>query len=672
MAPLTTCALQVVACLLLSTTPNNILASASTIPPVAERAFVDAVARALPNSPSGGYAPALVECPANRPTIRVAGSLSQNETDWLAKRRAATVTPMADFISRANISGFDGASYINGLKDNTTALPNIGIAMSGGGYRALLNGAGFVAAADDRTPGSTDEGGIGGLLQATTYLAGLSGAGWLVGSIYSNNFSTVVKLRDGSEDSAVWKFDRSIFVGPEQSGLSILNTVEYWDDVKDTVETKSDAGFDISITDYWGRALSYQLINATDGGPAYTFSSFALAESLINGDTPMPILVTDGRQPGTTIVSLNATNFEINPWEMGSFDPQVYGFAPTKYLASNFSGGVIPDDGNCTEGFDNVGYMVGTSSTLFNDFLTESITDYVDVPTIVADAIEALASDLGSNDNDIAQWTPNPFLGWKNDTNTYAHDQELSLVDGGEDLQNIPLTPLIQPIRAVDVIFAVDSSADTTYYWPNATALRATYERSLETNIANGTLFPSVPDDNTFINLGLNNRPTFFGCDTSNFTLKSGQTVPPLIVYVPNAPYNTLSNVSTFTPSYTDAVRNAIIENGLNVATQGNGTVDSEWPACVACAVLSRSFERTNTSVPDACTSCFSRYCWNGTLDSSTPSGEYEPAYKLADANATAEDSAAARTSGLIGGPAGGALNVALVMALGCVSYLLI
>lgn len=402
MAVMATCALQVVACLLLSAgTPNSILASASRLPPLPERAIVDAVnavhevSRALPNAPSGGYAPSIVDCPSDRPTIRSAASLSDNETEWLVKRRAATVQPMAEFMGRANITDFDAASYINGLSDNTTALPNIAIAMSGGGYRALMNGAGFIAAADDRTPGSTDEGGIGGLLQASTYVAGLSGAGWLVGSIYCNNFSTVVNLRDGSDHSAVWKFDRSIFRGPEQSGLSILNTVEYWDDVKDAVEEKSDAGFEGSITDYWGRALSYQLINATDGGPSYTFSSIALDEDLISGAIPMPILVADGRAPGTTILSLNATNYEINPWEMGSFDPTVYGFAPTKYLASNFSGGVVPDDGRCVEGFDNAGYIMGTSSSLFNDFLTESISDYVDVPTVVADAIEAIASSVG-------------------------------------------------------------------------------------------------------------------------------------------------------------------------------------------------------------------------------------------------------------------------------------
>lgn len=382
--------LNLVACLASATSLS--FTAANSIP-IRERALLD-VARALPNAVSGGYAPAIVDCPSSRPTIRSAATLSKDETDWLAKRRPATVQPMADFIGRVGIDGFDGSEYINNLKNNVSALPNIGIAMSGGGYRALMNGAGFIAAADDRTPGSTDKGGIGGLLQATTYVAGLSGAGWLVGSLYSNNFSTVVDLMDGSSGSAVWDFENSIFEGPKE-GIAVISTVSYWNDIRDAVTSKADAGFQTSVTDYWGRALSYQLINDTDGGPAYTWSSFAQDEQLTSGSIPMPMIVADGRDPGVAIVSLNATNYEINPWEMGSHDPTVYGFAPTKYLASNFSAGEIPSSGSCVQGFDNAGYMMGTSSSLFNTFLTTNISEYAGVPQFVADAFTALLSPVG-------------------------------------------------------------------------------------------------------------------------------------------------------------------------------------------------------------------------------------------------------------------------------------
>lgn len=596
--------------------------------------------RAFADSPSGGYAPAIIPCPATRPTVRRADRLSQNETAWLENRRPLTVDPMVDLLTRANITGFDAATYIrNAAANNLSALPNIAIAVSGGGYRALMNGAGFLKAADNRIEGTTAAGGIGGLLQAATYLAGLSGGGWLVGSLFANNFSTVETLQTGSQGSSVWKFDSSIFKGPTESGISIVNTAEYWVDVADQVASKADAGFDTSITDYWGRALSYQLVNATDGGPAYTFSSIAETPNFQQAGTPFPILVADGRAPDEEIISLNATNFEINPFEMGSWDPTVYGFAPTRYLASNFSGGVVPTTGNCVAGFDQIGYVMGTSSSLFNQFLLTNLTD-LNVPTVVIKAITDVLQSLGNNNNDIAQYVPNPFLGWSNATNPGASSIELSLVDGGEDLQNIPLNPLLQPVRAVDVIFAVDSSADTTVYWPNGTALRATYDRQF-VSIANGTAFPAVPDANTFINKGLNSRPTFFGCDAANFS--SDIAVPPLVVYVPNAPYTAFSNVSTFDPSYPQEQRDQIIANAYNGATQGNGTLDAAWPTCVGCAVLSRSLWRTNTTVPDVCRDCFARYCWDGTLDTAD-NGPYFPGLKI---NSTAaSQNAAPRQAG--------------------------
>lgn len=98
---------------------------------------------------------------------------------------------MRDFLGRLNITGLDTNKYIDDHANNASALPNIAIAASGGGYRAMLNGAGVVQAFDSRTENSTGPGQLGGLLQSTTYLAGLSGGSWLVGSLYTNNFSSV-------------------------------------------------------------------------------------------------------------------------------------------------------------------------------------------------------------------------------------------------------------------------------------------------------------------------------------------------------------------------------------------------------------------------------------------------------------------------------------------------
>jgi lysophospholipase len=217
---------------------------------------------------------------------------------------------MRDLMDRLNITDFDAASYVDKHSNNASALPNVGIAASGGGYRAMLNGAGIVAAFDSRTENSTSPGHLGGILHSSTYFSGLSGGAWLVGSMYVNNFTMIPALLGDSSPGGVWDLDSSILFAP-----STISNQAYYRELLDSVTSKRDAGFEVSITDLWlvpsmrrsiakwlifdrGRALSYQLINATEGGIAYTWSSMALQTDFLDGDMPMPIAVAAERAPG--------------------------------------------------------------------------------------------------------------------------------------------------------------------------------------------------------------------------------------------------------------------------------------------------------------------------------------------------------------------------------------
>lgn len=157
---------------------------------------------------------------------------------------------LKDFFGHVEIPGFDAAGYIDNVSDNTTNVPKVGIAVSGGGYRALMNGAGTIKAFDSRTENATAKGHLGGLLQSATYLTGLSGGGWLVGSIYMNNFSSVPSLQT-QEEGAVWQFGNSIFEGPANGPIQVVDSAQYFSNIKDAVSAKSDAGFATTITDYW-------------------------------------------------------------------------------------------------------------------------------------------------------------------------------------------------------------------------------------------------------------------------------------------------------------------------------------------------------------------------------------------------------------------------------------
>lgn len=68
------------------------------------------------------------------------------------------------------------------------------------------------------------------------------------------------------------------------------------------------------------------------------------------------------------------------------------------------------------------------------------------------------------------------FQGVNPSTFQDSASQWLSLVDGGSNLERIPLGTLLTKARAVDVIVAVDASSDDSNQWPKSVTFVALYE----------------------------------------------------------------------------------------------------------------------------------------------------------------------------------------------------
>lgn len=573
-------------------------------------------------SPADSYVPGTVSCPDDINLVREATSISQNESAWLEKRNKVTSVALKDFLTRATANFSDSSEVLSKLFNdgNSENLPKIAVAVSGGGYRSMLTGAGVLAAMDNRTEGAYEHG-LGGLLQSTTYLSGASGGNWLVGTLALNNWTSVQDILNNMQnDDSIWDLSDSI-VTP--GGINIFKTAKRWDHISNAVESKQNADYNTSLADIWGRALAYNFFPSLNrGGIGLTWSSIRDFPVFQNAEMPFPISVADGRYPGTKVINLNATVFEFNPFEMGSWDPSLNSFANVKYLGTNVSNGVPLERGKCTAGFDNAGFIMGTSSTLFNQFLLRINSTHL--PSFITRLARHFLKDLSQDFNDIAVYSPNPFKDTKfldSDYTTSIIDSDsLFLVDGGEDDENVPVLPLIQKERDVDIIFAVDNSADMRLAWPDGSSLVHTYERQFVKQ-GQGMSFPYVPDTNTFVNLGLNKKPTFFGCDANNLT--DLQYIPPLVVYLPNAEYSFNSNQSAFKLSYSESQRRSMIQNGFEIATRNNFTDDPEFMGCVGCAIIRRKQQALNITLPPECETCFKNYCWNGTLDT-TPLPDVE------------------------------------------------
>lgn len=562
------------------------------------------------------YVPVATSCPSDNHTfVREADSLSDGEKKYLSKRDKYTQEALIDWLGNSNMSDFDASKFLS----NQTI--RIGLAYSGGGYRAMLCGAGQLAAIDNSTDGATGDGQLGGLYQASTYLAGLSGGNWLTGSIAGNNFTSVQEL----QNSDLWDISHNL-VNP--GGINVFKTFGYWDDIIDAVKAKQRAGWNCSLTDLWGRGLSYQMFNGTEGGIEKRFSDIRDDPKFLAGEVPFPVSVADRRNIGDQIIDLNSTVFEFNPFEIGSWDPNTYQFADLRYVGTMLKDSSPVDEESCVVGYDQMGFMIGTSATLFNQFILQ--INGTGISGKVYDLAHSILSDLSEDNNDISIFRPNPFY----DIGDYVDsDREtLTLVDGGEDNMNVPIYPLYQPQRKVDVVFAMDNSADTNSSWPDGASLVATYNRQFG-SLGNGTHFPYVPDTDTFISNGLVGQPTFFGCNITNLTSlyvndtkkslgnssDDGVNVPPVIVYIANSLHSYNGNTSTFKLSYDTDERDQVITNGFNVMSQNNGTLDSEWRACVGCAIVLREQQRRGVTPTEQCQKCFTKYCWDGSTTSSKP-----------------------------------------------------
>lgn len=480
-------------------------------------------------------------------------------------------------------------------------MPIIALSFGGGGgIGSTLTSLGAVKAMDsrERAPGA---GGLPGLLQSSAYIAGAGTGSWAVASMASHDFrsvSDILKERRGE----LWDFTRSL-ITPENRG--VVETANYYEELEEEVEAKKRAGFDVSVTDYWARAVERKLFP----DDPIAFSSITDRPIFKAAEMPFPIIVANAGQGEDRRSNERSTLVQISPVEIGSVDPSIGGFFSTKYVGTAVTDGKPDDEAKCVTNFDSSAFVVGTSSSDYNNGI-------INLPSSGRESIlrELARESLGEiqlGDADLSVWSTNPFYSTSG-SSPLTTSRTLTLTNAGSDGQNLPLLPFTHPSRKVDVIFALDTAANTIYSWPNGSSLKATYDRTRALKDFERTgLFPEVPFPNTFINNNLISRPMFFGCNQS---LES-----PIIIYIPNNPLTTYSNITTTDLTIPRNEADALMKNGYNLVTRANGTFDEEWPACVGCAVIFRNQVKRGLRQTTQCHRCFTNYCWNGKANETEP-----------------------------------------------------
>lgn len=127
----------------------------------------------------------------------------------------------------------------------------------------------------------------------------------------------------------------------------------------------------------------------------------------------------------------------------------------------------------------------------------------------------------------------------------------------------------------------------------------------------------------TFQEQNLSTRPTFFGCNDSSPV--------PLLIYIANgAPppgQPAITNTSSGQSVYNSSEVQAMLDQTAIIATQGfpantSETMDANWPACLACAIVERVRAKQNVTRIGICEDCFLRYCFTPTVNGSAQASQ--------------------------------------------------
>lgn len=392
--------------------------------------------------------------------------------------------------------------------------------------------------------------------------------------------SEPVKDRDGKMSISSWR--------------SLKQVIQFYIDLHMEVRPKKVQGFPVSFTDYLGKAFVKSLGEAIQNKSVTSLSRMLSdSQSFREFRAPIPIFVANCKNN-----YLKNVIFEFSPFEFGSWDPLLRLFVKLKYLGSEIREGIAQ---RCIVGFDDLGFITATSSSIFNNVLLYiwEMTAKSSKETIRAvKAIMGLfglrsaendprPADLTKVKADFAVYHPNPFLDYPTVDSILTADDHLYLVDGGEDGENIPLRPLMIPERGLDAIFILDSSSDVENY-PDGRKLQ-------------NVMRQVFPDSNwSFPNLTLPLRKLLaFGCYDVDI---------PVLLYYVNAKHNYQSNTSTFKITYNEAEIAGMLKNGRDVFSSSSS---DRYRSCIGCLLLKRTIERLEGfPYPDFCQECYEEYCY--------------------------------------------------------------
>lgn len=178
------------------------------------------------------------------------------------------------------------------------------------------------------------------------------------------------------------------------------------------------------------------------------------------------------------LIPLTNTQYELTPFEFGSFDTALSAFLPTHLFGTSFSSGLPTNSSLCAQDFDIAAFAFGISSNVFPQYNVTSDISFESLgalATVVNETFFEGGKQVGLQ-MDTAN-VPNPFMGTGNGNYLDVNETILRMTDGGINggmcsrlvwpilflADNVfisevtPYAPLITSARGLDIIIGLDN-----------------------------------------------------------------------------------------------------------------------------------------------------------------------------------------------------------------------
>lgn len=313
----------------------------------------------------------------------------------------------------------------------TNKIPRIALCCSGGGHRAMLLTFGFLKGLHDI-----------GMLDCTTYMAGLSGSTWAM--------ATWIASQQSLDDYIATLPDKL------SSGLEGVKHPELLYELAKQLVTKAMHGQFITMIDITGPTIANTLL-ADFGMNRLNITLSDSHAHIADGSMPLPIY---------TAVTPN-----VEPYEWAEFTPFEAGSSYQKSYVPTWAYGRKFKEGKSVNfaGEQSLGYMMGVFGSAFGIDIEDAVrhtSESIDAcikkfPHPVQHVLRHIIDDLVNSPLDDVRLAPSslPNFTYKTATRELRNDKTLTLIDAGIYF-NLPFPPLFREERSIDMILVYDASGD--------------------------------------------------------------------------------------------------------------------------------------------------------------------------------------------------------------------